>query len=160
MNRKAQIQILETIAVLAVFFVLVVLGFSLYSKFFGIGIEDEKIEGFDLNAIKISQKASFLPELQCSLGGNIIDNCIDLLKLEAMPGIISREENKLHYFDNFGFSRIMVKEIYPGFREFLVYSNSLDDYSYKAAINIPISLFDPIENKYSFAVMNVEVFSK
>ncbi len=151
---------LETIAVLAVFFVLVILGFSVYSKFSNVNLEDFNEESLQLDVIKVAQRVSSLPELQCSLSGIVVEGCIDMLKLEAISGVISKEENKLFFFDNFGFSRIIVKEIYPDSEEVLIYDNSLEDYSSKTVMNVPISLFDSIESKYSFAAINIEVFSK
>jgi len=150
---------LETIVVLAVFFILVVFVFIFYSKVFESSIEIENGENAQLNAIKIAQRASFLPELQCSQENVVIGNCIDLLKLGAMPDII--KENEIHYFDRFSFSRITINEIYPDVEEVaILYDKPLEEYSNKIATNIPITLFNPFESKYSFGVMVVEVYSK
>ena len=158
-QRKSQINMLETIVVLAVFFILVVFVFIFYSKVFESSIEIENEENSQLNAIKIAQKASFLPELQCSQDNVVIDNCIDLLKLAAISDII--KENEIHYFDMFSFSRITINEIYPDAEELAVlYDKPLEEYSNKIVTNIPITLFNPLNNKNSFGVMVVEVFSK
>lgn len=149
---------LETISVLAIFFILIMLGLIFYSKAIASSIGIDKEESIQLGAIKISQKISFLPELQCSQQNVVKDNCIDLQKLEAMPEII--KENEVHYFDQFSFSRIIVNEIYPGENEWILYDRPLEEYSYKIATNIPISLFDPIENKNAFGIISVETFSK
>jgi len=158
-QRKSQINMLETIVVLAVFFILVGFAFIFYSKVFESSIEIEKGENAQLNAIKIAQRASFLPELQCSQESGVIDNCIDLLKLAALPDIIKK--NEIHYFDRFSFSRITINEIYPEVEELAVlYDKPLEEYSNKIAANIPITLFNPFERKYSFGGMIVEVYSK
>ena len=116
-------------------------------------------EGNDqLNAIRIVQIASFLPELQCSQENIIVDNCINILNLESMPEIIN--ENQVYYFDKFSFSRIIVNKIYPDKEEWLLYNKPLEEYSKKSVTNIPMLLFDPIENKNYFGVINIEVFSK
>lgn len=149
---------LETIAVLVVFSVLVISGFVFYSKVIKSDIGNEKDENAQLNAIKIAQRASSLPELACSDGSVVIDNCIDIGKLEAVLNIIN--ENEVRYFDKFSFSKITVNKVYPDEKEWHIYDKPLEEYSYKSAINIPISLFDSVGGKNSFGVMNVVVFSK
>ena len=125
----------------------------------GSNAEIEKEENAHLNAIKIAQKTSFLPELQCSHVNVVTENCIDLLKLAAISDIIKK--NEIHYFDMFSFSRITINEIYPDVEELAVlYDKPLEEYSSKIVTNIPISLFNPLNNKNSFGVMIVEVFSK
>lgn len=149
---------METAAVLAVFFLLVVFGFVFYSNAIknDVGLKEE--ESIQLEAIKVVQRAFFLPELACSDGGRVIDNCIDLMKLEASLDVING--NEIYYFDKFAFSRIVVNEIYPDEKEWVIYDKSLEEYSYKSSTNIPVSIFDPLENKNSFGVVNVVVFSK
>jgi len=157
-SRKSQIQMMETIAVLAIFFILVALGLIFYSGVVTRNVAIEK-EGYtQLYAIRIAQIASFLPELQCSQENIIVDNCINILNLESMPEVI--DENQIYYFDKFSFSRIIVNEIYPDKEEWVLYNKPLEEYSKKSVINIPLLLFDPVENRNSFGVMNIEVFSK
>jgi len=158
-QRKSQINILETIAVLTVFFILVVFVFIFYSNVFESRVWIENEENAQSNAIKIAQRASSLPELQCSQENIVLGNCIDLLKLAAISDII--KENEIHYFDMFSFSRITINEIYPDVEGLAVlYDKPLEEYSNKIVTNIPITLFNPINNKNSFGVMVVEVFSK
>ena len=54
----------------------------------------------------------------------------------------------------------MVKEIYPDNHEWDLYNRPLDKFSDKITTNIPISLFDRIENKNSFGIMAVELYLK
>ena len=157
-RKKSQINMLETIVVLAVFFILVVFVFIFYLKVSETNVEIEKEENAQSNAIKIAQKASFLPELQCSQEHGVIDNCIDLLKLNAASEII--QENEVYYYDRLLFSRITINEIYPGTNDWMLYDRPLEDFSNKIVTNIPISLFDPIDDKNSFGVMTVELFLK
>lgn len=156
--KKAQIHIMETTAVLAVFFILIILIFVFYSNIYESNIKMEKEQNAQLNAINIAQKAYFLPELQCSQDNVAIENCIDMLKLSTMSDIT--KENEIPYFDMFSFSRITVNEIYPSNRKWDIYNKSLSEYLYKNDINMPMLLFDPSKNKNSFGVMNVEVFSR
>ena len=159
MNKKnAQIQMMETIAVLFIFFILVVMGFVFYAKILKGNLEEQKEESIQLNAIEVAQRASSLPELQCSEDNIVSDNCIDILKLEAASGIM--RQNDVYYYDRLLFSKVTVNEIYPGSNEWALYSRPLDEFSNKITTSIPISLFNPIENKNSFGIMTVELFLK
>jgi len=155
---KSQIHMLETISVLAVFFILVIVGFVFYSNFLQSNFEIEKEENIQLDSIKIVQKVSSLPEIQCSQDSVVRDNCIDVLNLEALSSVIS--QNEIHYFDMFSFSKITVREIYPGKNEWLVYDRSLEAYSQKIVTNVPITVFNPVEGKNDFGVMTVEFYVK
>ena len=159
MNKKnAQIQMMETIAVLFIFFILVVMGFVFYAKILKGNLEEQKEESIQLNAIEVAQRASSLPELQCSEDNIVSDNCIDILKLEAASGIMRQHD--VYYYDRLLFSKVTVNEIYPGSNEWALYSRPLDEFSNKITTSIPISLFNPIENKNSFGIMTVELFLK
>ena len=150
---------METISVLAIFFILVILVFIFYSRVSESNVEIGKEESSQLHAIKIAQKASNLPELQCSNQNIIAENCINKLNLDALSGVIN--QNEIYYFDIFSFSKITIREVYPDVRELaVIYERPLDSYSSKSVIDIPISLFDPVENKNSFGVMKVELFLK
>ena len=151
---------METIVVLAVFFILIIIFYAFYSNKF-IDVDKEKDRMRQLEAVKIMKHISSLAEIQCSERGIAIDGCIDLLKINGASEVMQKEENKEFYFDRFGFSRITIKQIYPEIKEIIViYDNSLQDYSYKDASNIPTSLFDPIGNKYHFGAITLEIFSK
>ena len=158
MKKRAQVQMMETLAVLLVFFVLIILGIVFYSKIMKGSIELQKEEGIQLNAIKVSQRASTLPELQCSEDNIVSDNCIDIIKLEIASKII--RENEIYYYDRLLFSKIKLTQIYPDNKEWLLYERPLDDFSNKIVTNIPISLLDPVNNRNSFGIMNVELFVK
>ena len=79
-NRKAQIQMGESVAILFIFFILVVFGFVFYMNVMRGSAKVQMEENIQLKAIGIAQKASFLPELQCSEENVRVENCIDLLK--------------------------------------------------------------------------------
>lgn len=160
MNKKSQVQMMETLAVLLVFFILVILGIVFYSRVLSGSIETQKEEGIQLSAVKVAQRASTLPELQCSNDNIVSDNCIDIVKLEAASDIL--RQNEAYYYDRFLFSNIKISEVYPENKEWKFYERPLayGEFSNKIVTNIPISLFDPINNKNSFGVMNVELFTK
>ena len=158
-KKKSQIHMLETIAVLAIFFILVVLGFVFYVKMFKSGSEGEKEETMQLTAIKIAQRASALPELQCSKNNIARANCIDKLKLDAAEKIMKSPENEIYYYDLLSFSKITVEEIYPEPKNtFVIYERALSDYSDKIVTHIPITIFNPNTDENAFGLMNVTVY--
>ena len=158
-SKKAQVQMMETIAVLLIFFILIVLGIMFYARVLQGNLAIEKEETLQLNAIKIAQLASVLPELQCS-EDNIVSsaNCIDLLKLDAASGVITRPENEIYYYDRLQFTRITIEELYPGSNSWELYDRSLADFSAKIVTNVPIQLLDPVSDDKSFGVMKIEYF--
>ena len=160
MSRKSQVQMMETIVVLAVFFILITIFYAFYSNTaVDTGREKDKIR--QLEAVKIMQQVSSLVELQCSERGIARENCIDLSKIEAVSEIMQKEENKEPYFDKFGFSKITITEIYPETRNLaVIYDNSIEGYSYKDMSDIPVSLFDPFKNRHYFGAVRVEMFQK
>ncbi|MEK6949383.1 MAG: hypothetical protein AABX34_04125 [Nanoarchaeota archaeon] len=151
---------METISVLAVVFIIIIIFYAFYSNTF-VDIDAERDRIRQLEAANIMQQALFLAEVQCSERGFVEDYCIDILKVKAASEIIMSEENKMPYFDKFGFSRITIKQIYPEIKDIsVIYDNSIGDYSYKDLSNMPVSLFDPMENKHYFGAITVEMFSK
>lgn len=156
--RKAQIQIGETIAVLFVFFILIIIGFIFYVKVIKGNIEQEREELMQLKTIGIAQRVMFLPELQCSKDNIIIDNCVDVLKLDAAKEIMKR--NEVYYYDLLEFSDISIRRIYPTEAKWSIYTRKTDDFKNKFVTNVPISLFDPISGEHNFGILTIETLTK
>lgn len=158
MNKKSQIQMIETISIILIFFILLLVGYTFYTNIFKGKVDIEKEETIQLKAIAIAQRVSFLPELQCSEENIVIDNCIDIYKLIAAADII--KNNEIFYYDKLEFSEIKIREIYPNSNEWDLYERPLTDYTSKISTNIPISLYNPTLKHYSFGIMEVNTFSK
>lgn len=157
--KKAQIQMMETIAVLFIFFILIVLGFVFYGNVLKGSVANQQEQAQQLQSIELAQRVSTLAELQCSDDNIVSDNCIDVLKLEAASRIITQPANEIYYYDRLLFSEVKVQEIYPeATNEWILYSNPLEEFSSKIVSNIPISLRDPITKKHAFGVMVVELY--
>lgn len=150
----------ETIAVLIIFFVLIGFGLVFYSRIQGQGFQEKQEENFELKAIQTAQLVSFLPEIQCSSDGIIINDCFDLLKVKALSEIIGNDQKLRteYYFDTFGYSDISIKQIYPPGSIWTIYENPLDGYKTKSSVKIPISLYDAKKREYGFGVLNIDVY--
>ena len=163
MKRKSQIQIGETIAVLFVFFILIMIGFIFYVKVIKGNIEVEKDESSQMQSIGIAQRVMFLPELQCSEDGITKDDCIDKLKLRSAKDVMDLQQNKVYYYDLLEFSEVSVTQIYPddpSIRNLKLYSRKIDKFTNKFVTNVPVSLYNPITKKYGFGVITIETYSK
>ncbi len=145
---------METIAVLFIFFIMVFIGIIFYSRIMRSSLQEEVDRIQSLEIIAIDQLASSLPELQCSQNSIMRGNCIDLYKLSAAEDVILPED----YFDIFGYANITVYEVYPGAEEYPLYSFRSNRTRSKLTTFLPISLYQPKEENYRFGVMKIEVF--
>ena len=158
MVRKSQIQIGETVAVLFVFFILIIIGFIFYAKVLKDNLEVERDEISQLKSIGIAQRVMFLPELQCS--DDIVkevSDCIDRLKMDAVRDIM--KENVIYYYDLFGFGEINITQIYPENIRRTVYSRKIGNFTNKFTTNVPVSIYHPITRKYGFGVLTIETLT-
>ncbi len=160
-SKKAQIKMGETMAILVIFFFLLVIGMSFYVKVqkFSIG---RQVEGAkEMEAIQIAQKASFMPELQCSFKNIPIDNCYDISKILFFRQSLDDQRRFLEYTDVFGNSEIWVEELYPtpGNVE-SIFDNPLPGYVQARLTRVPISLYNPRTRDYSFGILYINITSE
>lgn len=159
-NKKSQIKMFETIAVLLIFFVLVGFGLIFYGRIQAGSFQATQEENFELKAIQTAQLVSFLPELQCSSDGIITDDCFDILKVEALREFINQTPNirNEYYYDLFGFSSISIEQIYPPGVSWLIYEKTTERTKAKSSIMIPVSLYNASSREYNFGVLNIDVY--
>ena len=159
--KKSQIRIGESVAILFIFLIFVVIGFSFYAKIQKASFSSQLDENINMIAIETAQKASFLPELQCSSKNIIVDNCVDVLKVEAFNGMVNNNAEYpnlvAYYYDVFGFSTIIVEEIYPEKKEWAIYNNTLND-SGSIFTPVPILIYDARNETYSLGVLRVTYY--
>ncbi len=116
MNRKAQMQMMETIGVLFIFFVLVLFGAIFYFKYQEISFQNEQEELLAQTAMDTTLVTLFLPEVQCSRGDSEAeDNCVDLAKVRALNSVMTNNPSYLtdYYFNLFAYANISVTMVYP-----------------------------------------------
>ncbi len=181
-KRKGQINMVETISVLFIFFILVLFGLIFYFKFQDVSFAQKETERAAFNAIDLTLVTLFLPELQCSNGlAEADDNCIDVIKLRALTELMDdsvlnyRNE---YYFNLFGFSRISVTEVFPNNRSWVVYDKEktrvteegdvVPDWRIKEPTYFVVTLRDSTHGyyeqstsltKYSYGYVTVEVYT-
>lgn len=156
---------METVMVLVVFFIIVVLGFIMYSKMQESSINQLKKQMFEEESVAIAQSIIYLPELQCSDKSVLVDVCFDMYKLNAFSEAIKPQNRDvfLFYQRDFRESKITVKEIFPFTGpEMVLYNNTPIDMAAKSSIltRIPVSLKNPAKRyaQYSIGILDIEVY--
>jgi hypothetical protein len=157
---RAQIKMAETIAILVIFFFLVVFGFAFYVRIQGSSFIRQNDENSDLKSIQIAQKASFLPELQCSFKNVQKDNCFDLLKVDSFSVMLNKTEGDVyqHYYDVFGMSEIRIAKLYPADKEYVLYRPNLTGLEAYKMHRVPVSLYDATAKMYYFGLLTVKYY--
>jgi len=111
--KKGQIQMTETVAVLFIFFVLLIFGMIFYYKYVGFSLKEEQQAAVERRAAEVVTKTIFLPEIQCTTG-NLQQKvyCLDVMKMNVLPTVMS-EHLEDYYFSIFSFATVTVEELYP-----------------------------------------------
>lgn len=158
----------ETIAVLFIFFVLIMFGIVFYYKYSQVQFKEKQQELLANRAMDLSLKVLFLPELQCSKGiAEKEDNCIDMEKLPYAAQVF-RDKFEDYYFDMFGFAKITLFKAYPlpkeGEKEenWIVYDNPKKDYTQKESTFFVVALRSGLADGnmlYDYGYLQIEVYS-
>lgn len=163
---KAQMQMGETIAVLVVFFFLLVIGLVFYANIASTKAEESRYKNTELESVNVMKRALSLPELQCSHNNIVDESCVDRLKATAMKALINNpdESVKTSYFDIFGSSTISIIQIYPSPSAFempiLLYDFKPATFSSKLNTSIPISIYNPLTKSYAFGIMETVTYGR
>jgi len=161
--KKSQIKIGESIAVLMIFFVLVVIGIVFWSRYSQVQMKGQQEMDLQSMAIKVAQTVTFLSELQCSTLEVIQFSCFDLYKIEAMKDLLMTlpEKNRTsYYFDIFGFSNITIYSIYPDEKSWNIYDFPGGNITGYVSTQVPVSILDPVNNVFSFGYIDVKLYTR
>ncbi len=163
MRKKSQIKIGESVAVLMIFFLLVVVGIIFWSRYSQVQFREQQEVDLLSRAIKISQTTTFLSELQCSTLEVIKFSCFDVYKIDVMQDLLMENPEKErtdHYFEIFGFSNITVYSLYPEQKKWTIYDFPGGNVSGYISTQVPVSILDPINNQFSFGYVDVAVYTR
>lgn len=151
----------ENVAILFIFFMILVVALVFYARLTETKVEVKKEEAFSTKALEVAQRIAYIPETQCSVDNAVEEDCYDLHKLRALEEVNKKVENKAHYYQMFGWANITINQIFPESDwHSNIYNNIPEKYVEKQAVFIPLSIcdFSSRPEKCSFAVMTVEVF--
>lgn len=169
LNRKGQIHISETIAVLFIFFVLVAFGMIFYFKYAQYSLKEEQDQLAVAKAIRTTSKTLFLPELACTKGeSEAEDDCIDMMKLRQVNATFSRHLQE-YYYSVFGYAKIKVVRMYPEPEEKWIIYNlprpanyTTENYQYSSTYFIVTLRDESIEGEkihYGYGYIEVGVYT-
>ncbi|MCX8147062.1 MAG: hypothetical protein N3D84_01195 [Candidatus Woesearchaeota archaeon] len=164
-GKKSQIQMMETVMVLFVFFVIVGLAFIFYSRIQTGKINEMNRQKAENEAVAIAQNVIYMPELQCSESDVQTDLCYDIYKLEAFSSMVkpNKADIFLFYRKDLGESVVNVEKIFPqSGKKWEVYNNTPLEMEKRGYITteIPILLKDPTKRtaQYSIGLLSIKVY--
>lgn len=152
---RAQIRVLESVAVLIIFFIILVIGSSIYFGIQKSNLAKEEFAFENKESLNLLVKVQSLPELDCSFASAHTSNCFDLYKLESFSSIVDEEDAKLFYYSLFGNVKISVSTLFPERLNFTLYDVPLEDYSSMLTKTLPVLVYDPVSSRYYFAISEV-----
>lgn len=155
---KAQVKMFETVAILIVFFFLLIFGVSFYTLMQKSGIEKEAEKNIQLKSITIAQKTAYLPELDCAIVGIQIDNCFDVHKVLAFKEVLNDQSNMFAYFPVLEYSKIHIESIYPNDKINITIYDQTGNRTRKIPTFYPVVLYNATSNAFNFAVLEVSVY--
>ena len=168
---RGQIKMFETIAVLVVFFFLLVTGIAFYFGIQKSSIEKEQVRAVEISGLQTAIRVLNLPDLDCSVLGTRNENCIDKLKLNTLSSMLRNESFVVDYFGGFGFSKVSVRQSWPCpdpdryCSGLTLYDNPpLDSegnasWSFATTTITPILLLDPWRDEKAFGIIEVIVYA-
>lgn len=161
-SKKGQIKFGETIAILFIFFILLIVGFVFYARFAAVSATQDQVKAQELQSVEVGQAVSFLSELACTDYNVVESGCFDLHKVAALSelgtGPNSNPIARAYYLQTFGKARINVRQIFPPGPDRLIYDNSASNFTSSSNNYFPIALKDSVKDKYYFGVLEVRVF--
>ncbi|MCK5107832.1 MAG: hypothetical protein KAQ83_03835 [Nanoarchaeota archaeon] len=157
-NKKAQMKMGETIAVLVVFFMLLFFGLMFYSKIQSNQIKETVQEIEEKASIDVAQKIQFLPELKCTSADVTRSLCIDFLKAKSFANI--SKDNTAYYQSVFGSTKIEYAEVYPLLTNYTLLYEGPSSNNYLTTF-IPVSLFNPIPypGRYKIGLLKIKYYT-
>lgn len=164
----------ETIAVLFIFFILLVFGLIFYAQFQKSAIKEKQEELFAKRSMEIALQVLFLPELVCSERSLTEDNCFDMLKVQAVAAehffaggsdeerTREEQERRDYYFGIFSYATIKVQQLPVNtdeeLEEYVLYDRPKPDFTQSQPAFFVIALKEGSDTHH-FAYLNVTIYS-
>lgn len=169
MNKKAQLEVQETIIVVFIFVVLLSLGLLLFYKFQLSSLDQQKIE---IQENKFNMMLLIFPnspEIECS-SGLVTRNCIDTLKVLSLKKSV--EQDQQFYFKKFGYKKLQLTSLYPIKNEkectstniedcgvWTIYNKPAPNQDMSKILRTPISIYYPQTDSYGIGELRLEAFA-
>lgn len=164
-ERRGQIQLGETVAVVVIIVILLILGIAFWGRESGSGIVDTQKQSRALAVIEIANTLPDLPELKCYKSGVSEVKCIDMYKAISMKDAMSDDEVLKYYNNYFMNSKITLYIIYPPVPEGQEENITIYDARFNAKtdtklIDLPVNIEDSVNGITRFGILSVEGYFK
>ena len=155
----------ETIAILVVFFILLLFGLVFYGQYQKSSLAKQEERFFEGRAVTSSLKTNFMQETRCE--GEPTGTCIDLYKFDILKDKIAEDPDYARFYSNLFYGmKVSIENLISGYFDGAVLYESPVNWTRKTVVQTPIILRDVtaiagdgtyIKRDY-FGVLNVEVY--
>jgi hypothetical protein len=167
-GKKSQMQMTESVFVVFIILIIIVMGFVIYSKFQESSIRDNERMLRNIDIIKLANRISSWPELECSLSGTERFVCLDTLKLDILGDFINKSTGSdtyafNYYYDLLKESKILVTEVYPPLahrenqKRWILYYNP-GETPVTDSILVPVNLYNPLSETFSMGMLEMQIY--
>ena len=157
-NNKAQLQIMQTVVVLLLVFIVLFIGFIFAVTQEKRATQRQLQQLLVLTEQKKSQSINYLTELNCIKDNVIIKDCFDKLSLESFKVRVT--EDNLYYGTVLGTVKLEIKEfIDDEWVEDIIFENEKEVFETVKQYQLPIILYDPIKNIKTNGVLYLEIYN-
>lgn len=160
--KKAQIRMFESIATMFVFFILLVFGFTFYSRMQEAKFYEKLDELNQLRIVELAERIKNLPELGCSSSAILQQDCFDIIKLEKIKDLIA--DNTEYYYDLILHGNVSVIEIYPESKTYSIYERQKEQEKEQGLapvggkVMMPVALYDAPTKLTHFGILVVQSY--
>ena len=185
MNKRAQLEMMQTAFILLILFVLFTLALIFFIGYQKTNLRNKERDIQNLDIVKKSQVLNFMPELQCSFDKIVYHDCYDLEKVMAFkekydPNSASYDPRFKEYYgeffgevrityakyvpeiDNRGWNPLALPPTDPDFdannaENIIINFGNPDPKRSTRMVQFPVSLYDPMNLKHHFGIIFLEI---
>lgn len=162
--KKAQIQVSESIFIVIFILIIIIFGIVFYSGAQKEETIQKRARFAELESIQVAQIAASISEVQCSLTDVQKPSCFEIEKMDAFINITENERSltREYFFSKLGNTRLVVREVYPDEREWVLYNNTIGENVSQSGLPVivPVSLYKAASGNYHYGVLYITNFQK
>ncbi len=157
MVKKAQLKLMENVFVV---FLLIFIG-AIVLIVYSVNSINEQKQNLELKqsieSLNLLKLFSTFPEVECSIGDEIKENCIDLYKAKIFSEKTKTLEGKKLYFPILGYSNITLNYLDENMKEkkIILYDFEKKNYNTKISYQMPLLAYN---NTYTFGYIEVYLY--
>lgn len=167
--KKAQIQNMESVAVVIIIGIMIILGLVFAFNFKSDDIKKEVEQQNSILAFTVALRVSSLEELKCSSFDNSGNLCLDLFMLDSFSEYVNPQNDEAYkyYYNQFKTSQVIIHIIYPEIEDYedglVLFDYAPEpqpgkDYTIRKMF-FPVTVLNPTTKVHHFSIMEVGVYS-